>query len=117
MKCKICGKEIGEHDARWGSVFGEGFCCSKECFTKDYWNCIVEEKDQHVIYHHECFYIDDDRVPMGFKGMDGRHYAVELTNGKTINTTNLWVQGRIPEEYWDRLPDNAVSIKEIVNHD
>jgi len=45
------------------------------------------------------------------KGFGGRRFVIRWKSGphrgKVIETTNLWHQGRIPERFRDKLPDNA----------
>lgn len=47
----------------------------------------------------------------GFRGFAGHKFVIEFISGphqgKIIETTNLWHQGKIPEEYRELLPDNA----------
>lgn len=45
-----------------------------------------------------------------FKGSAGRCFTVRFTDAREpaeIETRDLWCQGRIPERFRDRLPDNA----------
>jgi hypothetical protein len=47
-----------------------------------------------------------------FKGHGGREFDVEFTDGphkgERMKCRNVWAQGKIPEDYKDVLPDNAV---------
>ena len=43
-------------------------------------------------------------------GMSGRKYHIQMTDGRSVVTNDLWYQGQIPERFRDRLPDNAVMV-------
>lgn len=45
-------------------------------------------------------------------GFGGAHWLFRmLATGEIVDTRNLWSQGRIPDDYRHRLPDNAVNVK------
>lgn len=50
--------------------------------------------------------------PSMFKGFGGAKHCVEFISGphkgKRVICNNVWSQGRIPQEYKDKLPDNAI---------
>lgn len=105
IKCCICGKEIEK------SQFLGVVLCSSECFHKKFWNDIVNEKDEHLIINGECYY--NETIPDGiYKGFGGRGFKIKKFDGTIIQTSNLWHQGTVPEEYKDLLPNNAEWIKE-----
>ena len=41
------------------------------------------------------------------KGTKGTEYTIKFFNGKKITTTDLWLCGKIPEEFKDELCNNA----------
>ena len=41
-------------------------------------------------------------------GMGGAVRTIKFNDGRIVTTCDLWHQGRIPESYKDRLPDNAI---------
>ena len=42
-----------------------------------------------------------------FKGYGGHDFKIQMNSGEVIHTSNLWCQGDIPENFRERLPDNA----------
>jgi hypothetical protein len=44
----------------------------------------------------------------GMLGFSGRRWIVRFTDGRTVETNNLWHQGPVPEKFWPRFPVNAV---------
>ena len=42
-----------------------------------------------------------------FKGFGEHHFKIRLNTGETIETSNLWHQGVIPDEFKESLKDNA----------
>lgn len=112
MICEICGKEF---DKRHYSDYSDykNICSSIECFNEKFWQEIVKEKDEHVIIKGKCYYFDKsepivDVNKKAFVGFGGRRFEIKmLDTGKTTTTNNLWYNGEVPEEFRDRLPDNA----------
>lgn len=104
MRCVICGKEIEK------SSYSNAVLCSSECFHKHFWLEIIAEKDKHIIVNGECYYDGgnvDLKSPHGFLGFGGRRFWIRFKDGKTSTTNNLWYNGKIPDEFRDRLPDTA----------
>ena len=104
MKCEICGREIPR------SHYSGCIICSTECFFKHYWKRIVAEKDKHIIINGNSYYdggyVKNPNSTM-FLGCSGRRFWIRFKDGRIIMTNNLWVQGRIPDEFRGELPDNA----------
>lgn len=102
-KCRVCGKEITNH--RWCVPI-----CSDECFTKDFWDQKLErykkgDKNIVVCVHH-VYYIAEENAS-GDRGFDGAVRYIKFFDGRLVRTTNLWYNGKMPEEYYDKMPDNA----------
>lgn len=52
-------------------------------------------------------------VPSRFKGHGGMKFRITwLGGGPDTITDDLWYQGRVPDNFLDRFPDNAKSIEE-----
>lgn len=114
--CIICGKEI--RGPR---------CCTPEgdthegsCFYKNYWNRMIGYRDEGDRTEHGSIAVrsggvhslimfenDDDSG----RGCAGREFIFLFSNGafsgKVIKTTNMWIQGDIPEDYQEQLTTNA----------
>lgn len=103
MVCEICGKNF-EHKMYYGEYSN---CCSGRCFTRKFWNNIMEEKDEHVIVDGTCYAIANTPIN-GFCGFGGCRFKIKMFDtGEVIETDNLWYQGKIPEEYRNQFPDTA----------
>ena len=103
MICEICGKNF-EYKMYYGEYSN---CCSGRCFTRKFWNNIMEEKDEHVIVDGTCYAIANTPTN-GFCGFGGCRFKIKMFGtGEVIETNNLWCQGKIPEEYRDQFPDPA----------
>ena len=104
MKCVICNKEIEK------SSFSHKIICSDECFYIDFWNDKVQGKnDINVVrIKGEQYYIGKENNDGNkFKGFGGHKSVIKFFDGREVVTTNLWHNGVIPEDFRERLPDNA----------
>ena len=108
MNCIICNKEIKE------SEYTNTILCSSECWSADFWNQQVINKDDPKVVR-----IDGVQYRIGyenqdsFRGYNGRKFNIKLSNGDIIETTNLWHNGDIPDSFKELLPDNA-EFQEVV---
>ena len=105
MKCKICGKEIEK------SSYSNDILCSSECFHVNFWNELVEEYNKDP-YHNPVvngtkYYVGDENNAGAFRGFDGARFCILFNDGTIILSTNLWCNGEVPEEYKDKLKNNA----------
>ena len=103
MKCKICGKAFDE--THYGEPYQD--ICSSECYSKQFWIEKIEVKDKLTIINGECYFIGDENDTSYFRGHAGRKFKIQKDNGEIIETTNLWYNGEIPEEFREELKDNA----------
>ena len=101
MKCEICGQEITNQ--RWSINV-----CSNECFHKHYWLKRVNRKNEktQVVIDGYVYQIGREDS-CGYRGFDGRPFAIEFFDGRKVVTTNLWANDKVPDEFRDQLPDNA----------
>ena len=99
MKCEICGKEIKE------SSYYDGILCSdSKCFSAWFWKNALD--DEAIIIDQNCYHAAPSTITRGFAG---RRFKIRMLGGKIIETTNLWHQGRIPDEFY--RSDNAEFLK------
>ncbi len=107
MKCRICGKEFTE------IMYNEEYqdICSSECFSYEYWNERVRNKEDFTIINGICYVIGNSNL-CGFKGFSGAKFKIQtLESNKIIETDNLWYNGEIPNTHRHLLPDNAIFIE------
>ncbi len=105
----------------------------KECFKCNHWmelvrgktsRCAVmlrQEVDTIVVAdkvavdipiapgtrHHYMIEESNDKFPHWNNGFGGTKFKIKFTDGRVVETNNLWHQGQIPERFWDLLPVNA----------
>ncbi len=82
----------------------------------DFWKSKVEIKDNpNVARINGVHYFIGDENEKGtnsFRGFDGKKFKIKFNDGREVETTNLWYNGKIPKEYEKDLPDNAIFIEE-----
>jgi len=85
------------------------------CFTCDFWLEQINsnpnpQENRFVIdnHHYTCLPPETNSKWAGF---GGRRFEIKTNDGRTIITNNLWYQGKVPERFRDRLPNNAVFVK------
>lgn len=112
MKCKVCGNPV-EYDRYCN---GETMKHRQLCFTCNFWQDHVEHDknpEKYIIpfvVNHEHYIADINPAKAHdyFKGFGGRKVEITfLKDGKTITCNNVWYQGKIPEKFWNLLPDTA----------
>ena len=112
MKCKECGKEIEFH---WIEDKNNRLKELQLCFTCDFWiEHIQRDKtvDNTFVINgwHYIVGREDKGDRYEFRGCGGSKFVIKAHDGREITTTNLWVQGEIPQHFRTRLPDNAIFI-------
>ncbi len=108
MKCIICSKVIEK------SQYSNKDLCSSKCFITDFWNDYVKRANEKEIarINGGHYYIENDNTSsFGFKGYGGNKFIIKFDDGRIVTTKNLWHQGTIPEEFKERLPDNAIFLQ------
>jgi hypothetical protein len=109
--CKICGK--ADNPNNWIGGLPEGLC-----FYCAFWTEKLEEYNKgaaskvvviagHMYYIGEEKYVGDTAYPT-WRGFGGRRFKIHrFDTDETIETTNLWHNGVIPDRFRDQLPDTA----------
>jgi len=116
MNCIICDKEIKE------SEYTNAILCSSECFHINYWNEMVDRKDELNIVRvdGEQYYIENENSN-SIRGFGGRKHIIRFYDGREVISTNLWYNGTIPKSHRWLLPDNAEfvieKVKDILDYD
>lgn len=60
----------------------------------------------------EHFLIEPESSDFPMRGFGGGRFLIHFKDGRLVETTNLWSQGKIPEELRKRIPDNAEFLKD-----
>ena len=112
--CKICGKEF--QGTRY--MKPHQLICSSGCFEKNFWIRIIAEKDCHQIVDGECYCIGDENSTSCFRGCAGRSFVLRnLSTRDEVTTTNLWCQGKIPDEFKGDLPDTHEFLRQTCTYE
>ncbi len=85
------------------------------CFSCNFWEEEAEQLPGKYIIINHTLYSDAGHQPNAnpsFLGFAGHLWHIQMNDGRTIVTNNLWTAGRMPHEYWERFPDNAKLIQE-----
>lgn len=105
MKCQVCGKDFNERQ------YGEPYenICSSECFGRQLWLDRIKDKNNpaSVIADHHAYWIGDENSKSFFRGYGGHKFVIQFNDGRKVESTNLWDNDEIPEEFWNELPNNA----------
>ena len=87
------------------------------CFECGHWQEFTEhmelsKRNVHIVDH--VAYTRVHCNPMtrpSNRGHGGARFYFQCIETKEIFTSNnVWSQGRLPEHWWDRIPDNSVMI-------
>lgn len=109
MKCEICEKEFDKR------AYMEPYenVCSSPCFEKKIWIDRIKDKNnpRSVIIDHVAYWVGNEKDNSYCRGFAGHKFKIQFNDGRFIESTNLWHNGDILEEFWNDLPDNAVFIK------
>jgi hypothetical protein len=112
--CQYCGEEI---ELCWGKERNLQLQEQVRCFNCDFWIRRLEgiEKDP------ENFFTIDGNVywngghgktdALGYKGFGGNCFHIERFDGSQVTTDNLWHNGKVPELWRNKFPDNAKFIQ------
>ena len=110
--CCICGKEFEK--SKWYKPFD--LVCDTECFHEKLWQ---DREKEHIekpfiiidgVMYSDAGYVKNPR-DSSFLGHGGRMFHIQMNDGTTISTNNLWCGGSIPEKHREILSDNASFIR------
>lgn len=112
--CPECKQE--SHDWKHYTNLRESYC-----FSCNFWQDLVEEQltklDIYFLrikgHHYQTHKEEKHRRYTKYNGFAGRQFIIKLDDTEEIfDTYNLWHQGKIPEHFRDRLPDNAEFVED-----
>lgn len=89
----------------------------QHCYTCSFWqdklSAFIAGDRRCVRVSGRHFYIGDESPDWGnsCKGFGGARFTIRFDDGREVETTNLWHQGEIPENWQGLLPDNAVFVE------
>lgn len=102
ITCAKCGKSEADH---WPTKQHKDLC-----FRCSFWQEYVAKKHRLDIARicGSHFVIANEFPPPGsMRGHAGAKFKILFDDGREVDTTNLWAQGTIPDEFKDELPNNA----------
>ena len=69
----------------------------------------MDGPDWLVVIDHTVYKIapEHGRIGSGFRGFGGRRFDIDLLDGRTVATTNLWEAKIVPPKWRERWPDTA----------
>lgn len=111
-RCVECGDP--RNYGRWNDGTQARMDAQGVCLTCLFWRDRVAEHGPKVaIVDGERFSISPDmpRGYQGFIGHGGAEFRIRFHDGRNVVTRNLWAQGRVPDHFRDRLPNNAVFLR------
>lgn len=81
----------------------------------DIWDDVIKrievDPKAKVIANGKCYYYDRRRpisnAPASSRGFGGAVFKIKYYDGEIAETNDLYFNGNIPENYRDKLPDNA----------
>ena len=116
--CKECRIEVTDKDLCYFDSVVKELIEHQLCFNCDFWYSKLNIKDnpKSVRVEGVQYYIGDEdkspNCPSSCMGYSGRLFIIIFKDNRRIETRSLWCNGTIPERFKNRLPDNAIFIKE-----
>lgn len=104
--CKICG-QIYSTTTSIGNYLRQEHIC----FHCNFWTEYVSKKDNLQIVRVNGKHYWANKSSEGdtrYNGFGGQKWHIKWSDGRELETNDLWSQGPIPRHFRDQLPDNAV---------
>lgn len=110
MNCRLCGGEVRQ--SYYQDVQTE-MNSRQLCFDCNFWqekaDCANDPASVRI--NGVQYFIGKEVLPTDpdkwWRGFGGRRFVVAFSDGRVVETTNLWCSGDIPEHFREKLPDNA----------
>lgn len=112
LECCVCKRPIY---LGWMESVEKPLIDLKECFYCNHWMGLIRGKNNIVIERdgERSHYQDGGRkTKHQFNGFGGTNFRIRFTDGRTLETCDLWHQGTIPERFYDLLPVNAEFVRD-----
>jgi len=104
--CEFCGKSYRKRLLPKAYLGDNCFDCS--FWLKKQYLAEEDKKRQTIVDgSHYMFMISSEDEHLIFRGFGGREFNILFHDGREVRTSNLWSQGKIPEEFRHLFPDNA----------
>lgn len=106
LACKECG---APDDAQVMQSVREALLRDQLCHTCGIWTARLElnEAKNAVFAKGRMYTIGDGRGPKEVHGFAGAEWVITFTDGRVVETDDLWDGGEVPEWFRDRFPVNA----------
>jgi hypothetical protein len=101
--CRECGR-LADQAGTTSELEKNGLCFGCLFWTEKL-SIKTDPTTARVNGHH--YFIGSESSTF-FRGFGGDRFVVAFHDGRRVTTTNLWTQGKIPDHFRARLPDNAV---------
>jgi hypothetical protein len=112
--CTECNTRVQERDTRFVSSVRNAMILHQRCYECHHWMSLIEYmgpcamvrvEGQHYMFDTRLPYVAN---PLGALGHGGKMFVIYFRDsGEELITNNLWYQGKIPDRFKSRLPDNA----------
>lgn len=108
ITCSLCGKT--DNPSRFIEDFASLMQEKHLCFQCALWTQHLERdksRDFAIIEGHHYVLAPHSNGNSFTTGFGGHKFRIRFHDGREVTCDNLWHQGIIPENFRDRMPDNA----------
>lgn len=108
MNCKKCGEQ--DFKTTYLEPIKTEMINQSLCFDCHFWTQRVDNKNsptQATIKGAVYQIARETGVKGEWKGFGGRKFRIRFFDGRVLETTNLWHNGKVPPHFRDELQDNA----------
>lgn len=111
ITCRECGETSEENSGDLAQLVRQQLC-----FICDHWTKMVALHDdpRTVRIQGKQYTLGPEEAgsSANMRGFGGLSFLIRFRNGRTVSSTNLWLNGEIPRRFRGRLPDNAEFLRE-----
>lgn len=110
QRCVECGDPQA---GKWDEGTMQQMADRQLCFSCNHWlNMLAHDATRQkavavIDAYHFTIAPDLSGRSADCAGHGGRRFDIRFMDGRTVTTRNLWAQGRIPEHFHARFPNNA----------